>query len=133
MERGAILRIGLMGLMIGLGVRPCRGQVTLADDIIIAAQGKENAQRRRDTTLGRTPGTGTSPYRRSPGSHDILLGVDPTRRLAPLPRLTQRPADPGQVRLPGQQPVEPEHGLAPAIERLRLPAPLARGGAAGAA
>jgi hypothetical protein len=31
--------------------------------------------------------------------------MDPTRRLAPVPRLTQRPVDPGAVRLPAQLPI----------------------------
>ncbi len=91
-------------LVFGLSSLECRAQVTLADDIIMAAQGKENAERRRDTELGRTPGTAASPYRRSPGSNDILLGIDPARRLAPLPRLTRRPADPGAIMLPGAEP-----------------------------
>ena len=108
-------------------------QVSLADDIIIAAQGKENAERNRKSNLGRTPGTQTSPYKRSPGSSDVLLGVDPNRRLAPLPRLTQRPGNPAEVRIPGPQRAEIGHGLAPAIERLQAPPALPASGLAGPA
>lgn len=105
-----------------LGPEPARAQVTLADDVIIAAQGKENAQRRHRSELGRRPGSEASPYQRSPGSSDLVLGVDETRRLQVLPRLSRRPTVPTAFRAPGDAPGEQEHGLAPAIERLRLPA-----------
>jgi cobalt-zinc-cadmium efflux system outer membrane protein len=116
-----IARIFLVFLVLGLLRSRCAAQVTLADDIIMAAQGKENAERRRDTELGRSPGTAASPFRRRPGSNDILLGIDPARRVAPLPGLTRRPANPEAIMLPAAEPLEREHGLAPAIERLRLP------------
>ncbi|HJT34831.1 MAG TPA: TolC family protein, partial [Pirellulales bacterium] len=95
---------------------------SLADDVIIAAQGKENAERNRKTALGRIPGTAASPYQRSPGSNDILLGQDPNRRLAPLRRLTRRPYNPSEFRPPTVGSHRLAHGLAPAIERLQLPA-----------
>lgn len=55
-------------------------QVSLADDIIMAAQGKENAERSEIGELGRPPGSTISPFRRTPGSRDIVLGADPNRR-----------------------------------------------------
>jgi outer membrane protein, heavy metal efflux system len=122
MGRRTISHALLMGVLVGLVSRPASAQVSLADDIIIAAQGKENAERSRKSPLGRTPGTAASPYRLSPGSSEILLGVEATRRLAPLPRLTRRPARPAEVHVPERGAGEPEHGLAPTIEPLQASA-----------
>ncbi len=100
----------------------CQAQlVSLSDDIIIIAQGKENAERSQKTQLGRIPGTAASPYRRRPGSNDILLGQDPNRRLAPLRELTRRPYNASAFRPPLQAQDRFAHGLAPAIERLQVP------------
>src|SRR5579885_753820 len=109
-----------MILVLGPGARRSRAQVTLADDIILAAQGKENAERERgrQSPLGRPPGTAAIPYQRSPGSTDIMLGVSPTRRLAPLPRPTARLSQAVPFDLPDRGPLERGHGLAPLIERL---------------
>lgn len=116
----------LRGLSCGLAwiavSRAALAQVSLADDIILAAQGKENAEQNAKPILGRVPGTAASPYRRSPGSSDILLGQDPNRRLAPQRRLTRRPYNPSAFRPPGGSQDRFAHGLAPAIERLQLPA-----------
>lgn len=113
--------------------RTARAQVTLADDIILAAQGKENAGRARDrgSPLGRTPGTSASPYRHSHGSDDILLGISPTRRMAPLPRPSATPARSRVLALPGREPLDRGHGLAPVVERLPT-AMMAPGDQAGA-
>lgn len=121
----------LLAVLAGPGARRASAQVTLADDIILAAQGKENAERSRKPALGHPPGTQVSPYRRSPGSGDLLLGVDPNRRLAPLPRLARRPANPSDLSTPGAGRGELGHGLAPGIERLPLPPALPPGGPAG--
>jgi cobalt-zinc-cadmium efflux system outer membrane protein len=105
-----------------LGGRPAEAQVSLADDIIAAAtQGKENAKQRERSRLGPAPGTTASPYRRSPGSTDVILGGVPNRRLAPLPRLSRRPSDASELALPTPDRHPLEHGLAPSVERLRLP------------
>ncbi len=121
MKRSGCLLAGAVAAMLGLGPRSASAQVSLADDIIIAAQGKENAARNRESALGHKPGTLSSPYRRSPGTSDIQLGADPNRRLAPLPRLARRPGRPAAYSAPGQDREDPAQGLAPAIERLRLP------------
>ncbi|MGC8641530.1 MAG: TolC family protein [Isosphaeraceae bacterium] len=71
-------------VLAGPGARWSAAQVTLADDIIFATQGKENAAKSQRTALGRIPGTRVSPYRRSPGSTDVQLGLDPRRTLAPF-------------------------------------------------
>jgi cobalt-zinc-cadmium efflux system outer membrane protein len=112
--------VAAAALLLGPGVRTGRAQVTLADDIILAAQGKENAERARDreSPLGRTPGTASSPYRHSPGSDDILLGVSPTRRLAPLARPATPPTASRVLALPDRGPLDRRRGLAPTIERL---------------
>src|SRR5262249_30275523 len=52
------------------------------------------------------------------GSTDIMLGVNPTRRLAPLPRPTARPAGTAPFDLSDRGPLERGHGLVPSIERL---------------
>jgi cobalt-zinc-cadmium efflux system outer membrane protein len=121
MRRPGRLLAGAVAAILGLGPRAALAQVSLADDIIIAAQGKENAERNRESTLGHKPGTQSSPYQRNPGTSDIMLGADPNRRLAPLPRLARRPVRPSTYSTPEQDRAETEHGLAPAIERLRLP------------
>lgn len=97
----------------------CLAQVTLADDIILAAEGKEAAERNRKTKPIATPGARALPYRRSPGSNDVLLGVDPNRRFSPLPRLARRPANPDEIAIPRPTREEFGHGLAPSIEVLR--------------
>ncbi len=112
---GSIL---LLVFATGFETRRVCAQISLADDIIIAAQGRENAELNEENSLGRTPGTAASPYRRSPGSSEIILGVNATRRLAPLPRLTRRPTSPDELSTPGQERDGVEHGLAPAVERL---------------
>lgn len=117
--RSFILAAGLLPAL--GGDRQASAQVSLADDIILAAQGKENAARNRESALGHKPGTESSPYRRSPGSSDIMLGPGQNRRLSTLPRLSRRPTSPTAYRPPGQEHHETEHGLAPTIERLRLP------------
>jgi cobalt-zinc-cadmium efflux system outer membrane protein len=121
MTRSRILAVAALTALAGLAPRDGHAQVSLADDIIVAAQGKENAARSRESALGEPPGTTTSPYRRSPGSSDIMLGADPNRRLAPLPRLSRRPVRPSAYQTPSTEIQETEQGLAPAIERLRLP------------
>lgn len=123
MARPRFLLAGAVAAVLAFGPRAASAQVSLADDIIIAAQGKENAERNRESALGHKPGTQSSPYRGSPGSSDILLGVDPNRRIAPLPRLTQRPVRPSAYHPPARDEKETVQGLAPAIERLRLPRP----------
>ena len=120
-----------LAILAGPAVPRSSAQLTLADDIILAAQGKENAEKNQKTPLGRTPGTQVSPYQRSPGSTDVLLGQDPNRRLEPLPRLTQRPANPAELRAPGPGRADLGHGLAPAIEVLRLPPALHQTGPSG--
>ena len=105
------------GLVVGLRRGPySSAQISLADDIIIAAQGKENAERRRESELGRSPGTSANPYRRSPGSSDLILGMS-HRLLAPLPRLSLRLVNPSEFSAPGQDRGVTEHGLAPSVER----------------
>jgi cobalt-zinc-cadmium efflux system outer membrane protein len=126
MRRPTQYSILLIGLVLALDGRQASAQVALADDIILAAQGKENAERNRESELGHKPGTSSLPYRRSPGSSDILLGADQNRRLSTLPRLSRRPTNPAAYRPPGQEHRETEHGLAPTIERLRLPEALHR-------
>lgn len=121
MPRPYFIFIVAMGLILAFGCGQASAQVSLADDIILAAQGKENAERNRESELGHKPGTESSPYHRSPGSTDINLGVSPNRRLSTLPRLSRRPTNPAAYRPPGQEHHETEHGLAPSIERLRLP------------
>ena len=104
------------------GGRPARAQISLADDIIAAAtQGKENARERVRSRLGPAPGTAASPYRRSPGSTDVVLGGVPNRRLVPLPQLSRRPSDASELALPTPDRSPLEHGLAPSVERLQLP------------
>ena len=73
-----------MVILAGPAAQWSSAQVSLADDLIIAGQGKENAARNRKPSLGRPPGANESPYRRSPGSSDVLLGVDPNRRLCAI-------------------------------------------------
>ena len=122
----------LRGLSCGLAwialARASLAQVSsLADDIILAAQGKENAEQNAKPILGRVPGTAASPYRRSPGSSDILLGQDPNRRLAPQRRLTQRPYNPSAFRPPGGGQDRLAHGLGPCYRAAALPrAPVVR-------
>lgn len=111
----------LVAILLSLGARRSDAQITLADDIILAAQGKENASEKEQAKLGRTPGTQVSRYSRSPGSTDVVLGQDPNRRVAPLPPLAQRPANPAQLLTPESGQVQLGHGLAPAIETHRLP------------
>jgi cobalt-zinc-cadmium efflux system outer membrane protein len=123
MTRPGVLLAGAVAAVLGFGPRAASAQVSLADDIIVAAQGKENAERNRESALGHKPGTLSSPYRRSPGTSDILLGADPNRRLPPLTRLTRRPVRPSAYSTPKQDQEETGQGLAPAIERLRLPGP----------
>lgn len=102
-----------------LVARESPAQVSLADDIIAAATaGKENARQKERSSLGRKPGSSDSPYRRSPGSTDVVLGGEPTRHVAPLPRLTRRLSDPTGLDLPEPERGLREHGLAPSIERL---------------
>jgi len=102
-----------------LVARESPAQVSLADDIIAAATaGKENARQKERSSLGRKPGSSDSPYRRSPGSTDVVLGGEPTRHVAPLPRLTRRLSDPTGLDLPESERGLREHGLAPSIERL---------------
>jgi cobalt-zinc-cadmium efflux system outer membrane protein len=113
--------------LIAVHGRPAMAQVSLADDIILAAQGKENAEHNRKSALGTQPGSSESPYRRSPGSSEIMLGIDRNRRLTPLPRLSRRPTNPAALRVPGLAQREVEHGLAPAFERLRIPGAASHG------
>lgn len=84
-----LLPLGLLSV-ICLPAGRLHAQVSLADDIIMAAQGKENAERSEVGELGRSPGSTVSRFRRSPGSRDILLGADPKRRVRrnePVPSL----------------------------------------------
>src|SRR4051794_36440595 len=112
------LRISTMVLSLAVLTGPIArsscAQITLADDIILAAQGKENAEKNRRTNLGRAPGSQVGPYRRSPGSSEVLLGVDPTRRLATPRRQVQRPANASEILAPGRAGLG--HGLTPVIE-----------------
>ncbi len=121
-----------LAILAGPIARSSSAQVTLADDIILAAQGKENAERNRRTNLGRAPGSQVSPYRRSPGSSEVLLGVDPTRRLAPLRRQAQRPANVAEILAPGRAvlghrstPVIESPGLPPELGSTGIPEPSA--------
>jgi cobalt-zinc-cadmium efflux system outer membrane protein len=119
-----------LALELGPDLRAARAQVSLADDIIAAAtQGKENARQRERSSLGRRPGTSEIPYRRSPGSSDVVLGGEPARRFTPLPRLTRRPSNPAGVSVPPSTPDPREHGLAPSIEQLPGTPSLPPGGA----
>ena len=115
MGRTIAASVLILAVLAGPAARWSSAQVSLADDIILATQGKANAARSRQTTLG---GTQPSPYSRSPGSTDIVFGPDPSRRFAPLSRLAQRPANPAEVVTPGPVRAELGHGLAPAVERL---------------
>ena len=122
-------RIGLLVLASALtpsfGDRRALAQISLADDIIAAAaQGKENARERERSRLGRTPGASETPYRRTPGSNDVILGADPHRRLTPPPRLTRRPANPAELAIPNPERGPREQGLAPSVERLKPPSAL---------
>lgn len=101
-----------------LGARRASAQVSIADDIILAAQGKENAERAERNRLGRKPGADESPYTRSPGTTDVVLGETPTDRVRPLRRVAQRQANPAEILTPAHGRSELGHGLAPTIERL---------------
>lgn len=117
-SRGAaVLMIALMVAM-GPGQWRASAQVSIADDIILAAQGKENAERAERNRLGRKPGADESPYTRSPGTTDVILGETPTARVQPLRRVAQRQANPAEIRTPAHGRAELGHGLAPTIERL---------------
>ncbi len=114
----------LLSLSLSPGKENCFGQVTLADDIILAGQGKENASKSQKTNLGRTPGTLASPFHRSPGSTDVILGPDPNRRIAPLAQRARRPVNPAHHALPNSGGLPIGQGLAPAIEKIRMPGAL---------
>lgn len=104
--------------LVVLGGRRASAQVSIADDIILAAQGKENAERAERNRLGRKPGADESPYTRSPGTTDVVLGETPAVRVQPLRRVAQRQANPAELRTPAHGRSELGHGLAPTIERL---------------
>ncbi len=101
-----------------LSAERARAQVSIADDIILAAQGKANAERSEQNRLGRRPGSGESPYTRSPGTTDVMLGEATSNRIQPLRRVSRRQANPSEVRTPTHDRSELGHGLAPTIERL---------------
>ncbi len=112
------------GLALAVPMSRARAQVTLADDIIVAAQAKANEQKAKRSALGISPGSTASPYRKSPGSTELLLGVDSQRKTAPLPQLTRRPGDPTERQAPGRASAGAEQGLAPTVLRLDRTAPL---------
>jgi len=112
-----ILMVGVTVLAV-LGARRASAQVSIADDIILAAQGKENAERAERNRLGQKPGSGDSPYTRSPGTTDVVLDESPSDRIQPLRRVSRRQANPAAIRTPAHERAELEHGLAPTIERL---------------
>lgn len=116
--RPALIWLVALAALLGLGSRRASAQLTLADDIILAAQGKENAEQAERTRLGRKPGADESPYTRSPGTTDVNLGEPPATRVRPLPRMAQRQANPAEIRTPAHGRSELGHGLSPAIERL---------------
>ncbi len=110
-------RIVLLGIAVVvttvLAPGEAAAQVTLADDIILATQGKENAERKRRSSLGHPPGTAAIPYRQSPGSDDIDFGTHSARPPASLPRLARLAASPSAFRPPSQEPAAPAQGLRP--------------------
>ncbi|APW61088.1 TolC family protein [Paludisphaera borealis] len=108
----------------GCRAEVARAQVSLSDDIIAAAQAKNETEKRHHSSLGRSLGTAESPYRRKPGSTDINLGGAPPRR-AVLPRLARLRTSTSAFSPPPQEPGRYEQGVAPSIER--LPLPLRRG------
>lgn len=105
-----------------LALRPgeAAAQISLADDIITAAQAKQSSQKQRSSALGRSLGTAESPYRRRPGTADVSLGAAPPRR-ASLPKLARLPTSASAFGPLPQEPGTFEHGVAPPIERLPLP------------
>ncbi len=116
-----ILAVAAMGTALGPGVRAVRAQVTLADDIIMAAQGKENAGKARDRQSplnNRQPARPDSHYGHSPGRTDIILGADPNRRLTPLRRPSAALGAAVVIPLPQRGPIGRGHGVAPMIARM---------------
>ena len=105
---------------LGFGAEVAEAQITLADDVIAAAQAKSVTERQRRSSLGRSLGTAESPYRRKPGSTDLNLGGSPRRR-ASLPRLARLPTSASSFNSLTQKPGEYEQGVAPTFERLPLP------------
>lgn len=96
-----------------------KAQVSLADDIIFAAKAKGEAEKQRKSSLGRILGSAESPYHRTPGSMDINVGDDTTRR-ASLPRLARLSTSASAFTVPAQEPGQFEQGLSPTIERMRI-------------
>lgn len=116
-----ILTIAALGMAFGPGVHVVRAQITLADDIILAAQGKENAGKARDrqsSLNNRQPARPDSHYGHSPGRTDIILGTDPNRRLTPLRRPSAALGAAGVIPLPQRGPIGRGHGVAPMIARI---------------
>lgn len=117
---GRSASVALIGLamLLSFGARPALAQVSIADDIILAAQGKENAERAERNRLGRKPGADESPYTRSPGTTDVVLDEGSPTRIQPLRRVSRRQANPAEIQAPTHGRSELGHGLAPTIERL---------------
>ena len=105
---------------LGLRAGVAEAQITLADDVIAAAQAKSVSERQHRASLGRSLGTAESPYRRTPGSTDLNLGGAPPRR-ASLPRLARLPTSSSAFGPAFQEPGAYEPGVAPSFERLPLP------------
>ena len=125
---GRIARILLLGDLLE---SPARGGADyLGRRYHRGGQGSRAHEKNRETSFGQSPGTTASPYRRSPGSKDTLFGSETNRRFQPLSLLTRRPGDPADIRLPGSSALNAIQGLAPAVERLQLPAALPPGGSA---
>lgn len=113
-----LISLLVLVMPLGLGARRASAQISIADDIILAAQAKENAERAERNRLGRQPGSGASPYTRSPGTTDVMLDEAPSGRVEPLRRVSRRQANPAEIRTPTHDRSTLGHGLAPTIERL---------------
>lgn len=114
-------RVLLCGVVLtwGLGTRRASGQISLADDIIIASGGREDGAAKglsvqgEETNLGRAPGSNAGPYRRTPGSSAVLLGRD----LEPVPTSVVRPGSASSLNVPGRGDEETGRGLFQSPER----------------